>query len=210
MLNEKEKFPKVTVILRGYSYESIRTVVGQMAGTKLKSVEITMNTENAVEIIRKISAEFQDSILVGAGTVTSLEQAKEVIDAGAKFILSPVTLDKEILDYCKEKDVVSVPAAFSPSEIHHMLRDGADIVKVFPAARLTPQYIKDIQAPLGKMPLMVVGGINAQNVQEYFDAGAMFAGIGSGIFEKDDIINCRAERLKESILEFEKQVCWEM
>ncbi len=209
MLDEKNTFPKVTVILRGYSYESIRAVVKQMVGTKLNSVEITMNTDNAVEIIKKICDEFQESILVGAGTVTTLEQAEKVIDAGAKFILSPIMLDKKILNYCKEKEVISVPAAFSPSEIHGMLKDGADVVKVFPAARLTPQYIKDIQAPLGKMPLMVVGGINAKNVQEYFDSGATYAGIGSGIFNREDIINCREDRLKESILSFERQVDWE-
>lgn len=206
---EKNNFPKVTVILRGYTYESIRTVVQQMVGTKLRSVEITMNTENAVEIIKKISDEFKESINVGAGTVTTLQQAKDVIEAGARFILSPITLDKEILDYCKENNVISVPAAFSPSEIHNMLERGADIVKVFPAARLTPQYLKDIQAPLGCMPLMVVGGINAKNVQEYFDAGAMYAGIGSGIFNQEDIINCRKDQLKKSILEFEQQVSWE-
>lgn len=210
MLDRNNDFSKVTVILRGYSYESIRTVVKAMLNTKLKAVEITMNTEHAIDIIRKINAEFQDDIMVGAGTVLTFNEAKEAIQAGAKFILSPVTLDKEILDYCQQHHVISVPAAFSPSEIHQMFTDGADIVKVFPAARLSPQFLSDVQAPLGKMPLMVVGGINADNAQEYLDAGASFVGIGSGIFNKEDIIACREDELKKSIQLFESKVKWEV
>lgn len=210
MLDEIKEFPKVTVILRGYTYESIRSVVTAMVGTKLRSVEITMNTENALDIIKKIAAEFQDQIYVGAGTVLNLQEAKDCIHAGAKFILSPICLDAEVIDYCNQHGVVSVPAAYTPTEIHQMLKVGASIVKVFPAGRLQPKYFSDIQAPLGKMPLMVVGGISADNVNEYFEANVQFAGIGSGIFKKEDIENCNLVALKESIKRFEERVDWRM
>ncbi|MEA4873940.1 bifunctional 4-hydroxy-2-oxoglutarate aldolase/2-dehydro-3-deoxy-phosphogluconate aldolase [Anaerorhabdus sp.] len=203
-----QNFPQVTVILRGYNYESVRSVVSAMVGTKLRSVEITMNSKDAIETIKKIANEFKDEILVGAGTVLTYDQAMECIQAGVQFILSPVVLSKDILDLCKEHQVISVPGAFSPSEIWKSFVDGADIVKVFPAARLDKKYFQDIQAPLGKLPLMIVGGINGDNVQEYFDAGVSYAGIGSGIFNKQDIVNCDERALKKSIEEFETKVKW--
>lgn len=198
-----EKFPKVTVILRGYTYSQTRTVVKNLVGTCLGSVEITMNTPGALESIRNISQEFGGQIMVGAGTVLTYEQAVEVIEAGAAFLLSPTVFEKRILDLCRERGVVSVPGAFSPSEIRQSFQDGADIVKIFPAGRLGSRYVSDIQAPLGKMPLMVVGGIGTSNVQEYFGAGASFAGIGSGIFRKEDILNENEEGIRGSIAAME-------
>lgn len=209
MIKENQSFPKVTVILRGYRYESVRAVVKQMVGTKLQAVEITMNSDDAASTIQKIADEFGKDICVGAGTVMNLAQAKEAVEAGAQFVLSPVKLSKEIIDYCHEHGVITVPAAMTPSEIQELLENGADIVKVFPAARLTPQYIKDVMAPLGRIPLMVVGGINGLNAQDYFDAGARFAGIGSGIFDKKDIEDANEENLKKSILAFVQQISWE-
>ncbi|HBM75905.1 MAG TPA: 2-dehydro-3-deoxyphosphogluconate aldolase [Clostridiaceae bacterium] len=201
-----KNFPKVTVILRGYDYSQIRTVVKCLLGTKLKAVEITMNTPDAAYVIGKINREFGNSIKVGAGTVTTYDQAESVIKEGASFVLSPVMLSREIIDLCRKNNVISVPAAFSPTEIKTMLDCKADIIKVFPASRLGPKYISDVQAPLGKIPIMVVGGINSENVNEYFKAGAQFAGIGSGIFNKEDILNENEEGLKASIKYFETKL----
>ena len=199
-------FPKVTVILRGYTYSQIRTVVKNLIGTELKAVEITMNTPGALDCIQKISEEFGDKILIGAGTVLTYEEAQQSIEEGAAFLLAPTVFSKEILDLCKEKGVVSVPGAFSPSEIYRSFEDGADIVKVFPAARLGSKYLTDIQAPLGKLPLMVVGGVNTGNLEEYFRAGASYAGIASGIFNKDDILQENEVNLKESIKAIEEKI----
>lgn len=199
-------FPKVTVILRGYTYSQTRTVVKNLLGTKLQAVEITMNTPDAISIISKISKEFGDSIQVGAGTVTTYKEAEESIKAGAVFLLSPIMLRKEILDLCKKNNVISVPGSYSPSEIIKSFEDGADIVKVFPAGILGSKFLSDIQAPLGKLPLMVVGGVNGDNVSDYFKAGAAFAGIASGIFDKNDILNENEEGLRESIKYFESKI----
>ena len=90
-----------------------------------------------------------------------------------------------------------------------MLGDmGADIVKVFPAGQLGPDYIKAVQAPLGKLPLMVVGGVSTGNVQSYFDKGATYAGIGSGIFDPKDIEECNSANLAASIKKLEENINW--
>lgn len=201
-----KSFPKVTVILRGYTYSQIRTIVKNLVGTKLQAVEITMNTPDAINIINKISQEFGNLVQIGAGTVTTYEEAEKSIKAGATFLLSPTMLSKEILDLCKKKNVVSVPGAYSPTEIKKCFEDGADIVKIFPAATLGSEYLSNIQAPLGILPLMVVGGINSENVADYFKAGALFAGIASGIFDKNDILNENEKSLKQSIKYFESKI----
>ena len=136
MAGRADSFPTVTVILRGYSYESCRCVAQGMVGSKLRSIEVAMNTPGAPEIINKLSNEFGNEILVGAGTVTTPQRARSAIEAGSKFLLSPICFSDELFAIAKEAHVLSVPAAFSPSEICEMLEKGADIVKVFPASRL--------------------------------------------------------------------------
>ena len=197
-----EEFPKITVILRGYNYDQVRLITELLVKYGIKSLEITMNTENAFEIIKKIKEEFGKKIFIGAGTVINMENTKEAVKAGAEFILSPIMLEKEILEYCKSKEVLTVPGAFSPTEITESLRNGADIVKIFPAERLGSKYISDITAPLGELPLMVVGGINKNNVNDYFKKGAKYAGIASGIFKKEDILNEYREKLENTLKSF--------
>ena len=208
MFAKDADFPKVTVILRGYTYEQCRCVVSKLVGTKLGAVEVAMNTPGAAETIARLADEFGGDVRVGAGTVVSAERARAAADAGASFMLSPVCFTQEIFDIAREAGAVTVPAAFSPTEITKMFAMGADIVKVFPAARLGAKYLSDIQAPLDWMPLMVVGGVNGSNVQEYFDAGASYAGIGSGIFRKEDILAMNADALERQVREFEQKVRW--
>ena len=136
------------------------------------------------------------------------EIAHQAIDAGAEFMLSPIMFTPEIFGLAREAGVITVPAAFSPTEIQQMIDMGADIVKVFPAGQLGPDYIKAVQAPLGRLPLMVVGGVNVDNVQSYFDKGATYAGIGSGIFDPADIEACDSARLAASVRRLEESVVW--
>lgn len=115
-----------------------------LSGSSIKAVEITMNTPGAAEVISKLSSEFEGKILIGAGTVTTLEKAKVAIKSGAKFILSPVMLSKEIIDLCKENSVISVPGTMSPTEIYKSYKDGADIIKVFPATNCGSEFFKGV------------------------------------------------------------------
>ncbi|ERI91780.1 KDPG and KHG aldolase [Clostridiales bacterium oral taxon 876 str. F0540] len=201
-----KNFPKVTIILRGYNYNQAKTVMKALAQSNIRAVEITMNTEGALETISKLSKEFGDTMLIGAGTVTTMEQAKAAINAGAKFILSPVMLSKEIIDLCREKSVITVPGAMSPTEIYKSFEDGADIVKIFPAISCGTRFFKDVKAPLGNVPLMAVGGVSKENVKEFFKGGADFLGIGSGVFNKEDIESENLEGLIKSVKEFEEKI----
>lgn len=202
------KYPKVTVILRGYDYSQVRCVVKNLVGTRLGAVEVAMNTPGAPQIIQKIVQEFGNEILVGAGTVTSVERANEAVQAGAKFALSPICFSEEIFRICKVNNLMAVPSAFTPSEVWNMFQMGADIVKIFPAGTLGSRYISDLQAPLNAMPLMAVGGVNADNCQDFFDNGATYVGIGSGIFHPQNIFDMDDAGIKADIEAFEQKVIW--
>lgn len=202
------KIPEITIIMRGYKYEEILNVskaIQNVSGEADFALEITENSPDAFETIEKISNEFPD-ILVGAGTIMTLENAKKAINSGAKFILSPVKLSTEIIDYCKKNDVVTVPAAFSPSEVYELIGYKADIIKIFPATSVGPKFFKDIQGPLGELDLMAVGGVSLENIQDFRNYGVKYFGIGSNMFNNEDVINGGLDGLEASLENFRNRI----
>lgn len=195
----------VISILRGYTYEQVKAVCDTLCQSrKIKNVEITLNTENAIEIIRNISKEYGDRLHIGAGTVVTFEEVKAAIDAGARFVLSPVGYTKAMIDYCHEHNVIAIPAAFTPHEIYTQIQNGADIVKIFPANELSWNYAHKVMEPLGDLPLLAVGGVNAENVLEVLKSGYHYVGSAGGIFSKKDILECNHEQLLHSLRQFEQ------
>ena len=191
MKQSVEEFSKITAILRGYDYAQ---------------VEITLNHPDAKDIIRRIVDKFGDRIAVGAGTVLSAEDLQDVVEAGVDFVLAPSLFSRDMLNYCRHHQVISVPGALSPSEVYQCVKDGADIIKIFPAGTVGSKYFKDIQAPFGPLPLMAVGGIHAGNIAEYLHAGASYVGIASGLFRKEDIAGGNTTGMQRSLEEFALQM----
>lgn len=194
---------KVTVIMRGYSYQQVNAICKVLVGTAFNTIEITTNSPNAFDTVKRIKEEYAEKIYVGVGTVLTMEHAISAVESNADFILSPIALGKDIIDFCKKNNVLTVPAAMTPTEIYELIQNGADVVKVFPAKHLQISYAKDIQAPLGKLPLMAVGGININNVNDYFENNYQYVGISSGMFEKTDIESMDINKLKESLAKWE-------
>ena len=196
-------YPKYTIIMRGYTLKQSDAIIQAMEGLEDKfAVEMTMNTPNCVENIKQLSKKYGNRRIIGAGTVRTLKDAKEAVEAGAKFLLGPHQFTQDIFDYAKKCKVMTVPSAMTPTEINQMLASGADIVKIFPAAVVTPRFFKDVQAPLGKLPLMAVGGISVKNAKQFLDYGASYLGMGSGLFDKSDIENCDINQLSNSLKTF--------
>jgi len=144
----------------------------------IKTVEITLNSENAFELIHELSAKMGDNILIGAGTVLDVQSGEIAIACGARFIVSP-SLNPVLIKSAKQKKIVSIPGAFTATEILTAYNAGADIVKVFPA--LSPQYIKDLRGPLSHIPLMPTGGVSIENINEFKKVGVAAFGIGSSL-----------------------------
>lgn len=197
------EYPKSTIILRGVSFKEADAIVNALVDYKSHfSVEITLNTENAFEIIEKLKRSYTDKVFIGAGTVRDHQDIEKAIKAGADFLLGPHVFTKEMIELAKANNVLVVPSGMTPSEVNQMFEYGADIVKVFPAAVVGPRFFKDIQAPLGELPLMAVGGVSKENAKEYFDQGASYVGIGSSMFPKHVLESLDHESLVAVLKEY--------
>lgn len=177
---------KIVAILRGMQSKDIVSIVNALNNGGVKIVEVTLNSAEALPVIENLTHTLGSKMLIGAGTVLNTTDAKNAIAAGAKFLISP-SLDIEVIKTAKDAGVVSIPGAFTPTEILTAFRNGADIVKVFPA--LNPEYIKNILAPLNHIPVMPTGGINLDNIREYNKTGAVAFGIGSSLADNKANIN---------------------
>lgn len=160
----------------------------------LDLIEITLRTEKAMEAIKTLSKEFPE-MLVGAGTVFSVPIAKQAIAAGARFIVSP-HLDEAIVTYCARKDIVCIPGVFTPSEIQRAIKAAAKgaprksikelplVIKIFPASTGGPGHITAMRAVFPDVRFSPLGGVNADNMAEYFKAGSWSVG-GTWICKRD-------------------------
>ncbi|MEH7415740.1 bifunctional 4-hydroxy-2-oxoglutarate aldolase/2-dehydro-3-deoxy-phosphogluconate aldolase [Neobacillus drentensis] len=171
---------KLIAIVRGARPEDTLKIVQSLYEGGIRIVEITMNSPKALSAIEGVADEFGDKMAVGAGTVLDSESARCALLAGAQFILSP-TLKAETINLTKRYGAVSIPAAFTPTEILNAYELGGDIIKVFPATGLGPKFIKDIHGPLPHIPLLPTGGVGLHNIKEYLEAGAAGLGIGSSL-----------------------------
>ena len=185
MLEHLKKSPLVPV-LRKIRFEDSSFIVKALIEGGVRTVEITMETERATEIIRKTVDEFGSQTLVGAGTVLTIEDCINAINAGAQFIVAPV-LNEQVVTYAVEQGIPVIPGVYSPSEMMRAYELGATAVKLFPAASVGPGFVKDVQGPLGHIPIMVTGGIDLANAHSYIDAGAIAVGAGSALLKKNHI-----------------------
>ena len=164
--------------------------------------ETWKDTANGIEAVEK---EFGDRLLVGAGTVITLEQVSMTYNAGGHYLVTPTT-QPEIIRAGKALGLGLYPGAFTPSEILAAYEAGADAVKVFPASCLGPGYIKAIRAPLSHIPLMAVGGVNEKNAADFMKAGCVGLGVGGNLVNKEWIRNGEWEKITALAKEFKKAV----
>jgi 2-dehydro-3-deoxyphosphogluconate aldolase/(4S)-4-hydroxy-2-oxoglutarate aldolase len=195
----------VVAVIRLKDPDKVRAVVDALAAGGVRALEVTMTVPRAVELIRELAPTMPDGFLLGAGTVTDARTAHAVIDAGASYIVSPV-LRVEVIAACHERDVPAIPGCFTPTEILTAHEAGADIIKVFPATALGPQYIRDVRAPLPQVKLMPTGGVTLDNAGDWIRAGAVAVGVGSALVDSGaidagrfDVIRANAERVVASV-----------
>lgn len=195
----------VVAVIRLKDPTRLRAVVDAMAQGGLRALEVTMTVPGAVGLIRELAPALPSGFLLGAGTVTDAATAHAVIDAGASFVVGPV-FRPEVIAACHQHDVAAMPGCFSPTEILAAHECGADIVKVFPATGLGPQFIKDVRAPLPQVKLMPTGGVTLDNAGEWIRAGAVAVGIGSALLDakaiesgRYDVISANARRVVEDV-----------
>lgn len=189
VLIEKIKKEKLIAIVRGVEPELCMRVADALYDGGFRLLEITFDQsrpdswENTAAAIAAAGEKYAGRMEVGAGTVISPDQLRLAYKAGAKFIVSP-DADPNIIKRTRELGMVSVPGAFTPTEIKAAYAAGADLVKLFPVSQLGPAYVKAIRAPLSHIPMMAVGGIDAENLKSYLDQGLCGAGIGGNLVNR--------------------------
>lgn len=158
----------------------------------VRLIEVTFDhsgsygNEYTAEIIRLLCERFSGRMLIGAGTVLNRDEVVTAYEAGAAFILSP-DCNSDVISLTKELGLVSIPGAFSPSDIAAARRLGADFIKLFPANQLGKNYLKAVTAPLADVRLMAVGGVTVENVRDMLDLGFCGVGVGSELYNKNII-----------------------
>lgn len=193
---------KIVAIIRGAKPDDVLLIASALSEGGVKHLEVTLNSPDALAAISKIASKLNEVVTVGAGTVLDASMAKEAIDAGAKFIISP-SLDIETIQATRQAGAVSIPGAFSATEIFTAYKHGADIIKVFPAS-VGPGYIKDLRGPFPQIPLMPTGGVNLSNIREFQKAGAVAFGVGSALVDtsltiSDAYLNDLIEKAKKYV-----------
>lgn len=170
----------VVSIIRMDDLEAVSDIAGALYRGGVRCFEIPMTAANAAEIIEVLLKRLPADAVIGAGTVLTADDAEKIIAAGARFIVSP-HFEAEVAAVCKARGVALIPGAFSPQEIYHAWKAGADIVKVFSIRPLGPGYLSDISGPYPDIKLMPTGGITLENAASFIKAGACAITIGRDI-----------------------------
>ena len=208
---EYVKERKIVAIVRGLSPEYLIRLGHAFEEGGIGLMEVTYNQsapetwKDTAKGIEAVEKEFGDRLLVGAGTVITLEQVSMTYNAGGHYLVTPTT-QPEIIRAGKALGLGLYPGAFTPSEILAAYEAGANAVKVFPASCLGPGYIKAIRAPLSHIPLMAVGGVNEKNAADFMKAGCVGLGVGGNLVNKEWIRNGEWEKITALAKEFKKAV----
>lgn len=188
----------LVAILRGITPDEIIAVGDALLSAGIRIIEIPLNSPDPFESIRRLSTAMGDSALVGAGTVLSSGDVAEVRRAGGQLIVSPNT-DPSVIAATLDASMVAIPGYFTPSEAFAAIHAGAQAIKLFPAEAATPGVLKAQRAVLPRhVPVLIVGGVTADNVGEWLDAGADGFGLGSALYRPGH----SAADVKQNAVEF--------
>ena len=177
---------RVIAIVRGVEEKHIAGVAQALLDGGVPVMEVTLNTEGALGMIGRLQEAFGDRMFIGAGTVLDAEDARQALDAGASYLVTP-NMDEEVIRLAAGRDVPIFPGAMTPTEIVKAWKAGATAVKVFPSASLGIAYMKELLAPLNRIPLMAVGGVTEDNIGEYLRIGCYGVGIGGSLVNLKEI-----------------------
>jgi len=172
---------KIIAIIRLSSSESVFELAQAFRRGGIKAIEVTMGTPNALEEINKLSQ--IEGVIPGVGSVIDAKIAKAAIDAGAQFVVTPVS-KPEVIQMAHQHHKPILSGAMTPSEILQAYEWGADVVKLFPAANFGLSYFKAVKASMPHLPIMPTGGVTIENASEWIANGAVCLGVGSTLVNK--------------------------
>ncbi|NED93843.1 bifunctional 4-hydroxy-2-oxoglutarate aldolase/2-dehydro-3-deoxy-phosphogluconate aldolase [Phytoactinopolyspora alkaliphila] len=193
----------VMAILRAGSVDRFGDICHTLADAGVTCLEITLTSPGALEAIKAARTALPDSVNVGAGTVTTADEVRAVVDAGAEFVVSP-SAELDVVRAAREAGVQSYPGAFTPTEILAAWQAGASAIKVFPASTLGPSFFRNVAGPFPDIPLMPTGGVSLDSIGDWIRAGAIGVGLGGplqGDAATGGDLDALAERARRALAE---------
>ena len=184
------KTHRFIAILRHIPLHTVEGVTKALYEGGVRIIEVTFNPsspttiDDTKQIIQTVKKLYGNEISVGAGTVINLEFARAAWEAGAEFIVSPCTKEA-VVSFTKEHGMLSIPGAYTPTEIVNAYDMGADIVKVFPVAPNEVGYLKNVMSPLSHIPFIPTGGINPDTVEAFLSTGAIAVAAGATVVTRE-------------------------
>ena len=175
--------PGIVAVVRAKSAEQISPLTEALLAGGVTAVEVTMTTPNAIEAIREASRKYGARALIGVGTILDPLTCRLAIEAGAQFVVSPITRP-ELAKAAHAADKPVMLGAYTPTEAQLAYEAGADFIKIFPADGLGPGYIKSLRAPLPHLRIVPTGGVDLNNVADFLKAGCAALGVGSSLISQ--------------------------
>jgi len=175
---------KIVAILRGVPSVSCERIAEALLAGGIRVMEVAQSDADSLSCIEKLRRTVGNRGFVGAGTVISTSIAREVLNVGAQFLVTPHVVE-EVCLFAGEQDIAVICGAMTPTEIHRARSLGSRIVKLFPAGPLGPSYIKNLMSPYPDLEVLAVGGVDSTNCQDFLRAGAVGVGIGGALFRQD-------------------------
>lgn len=173
----------IVPVVRAATVDEATRAVEAICTGGIPVVEITMTVPNAVSVIREVAQQYRGKVLIGAGTVTTAEQAESCIRAGAEFLVSP-GLAAPVLSVARVSAKLAIPGALTPTELMNAQDHGARLVKIFPCGNVGgPKYLRSLKAPFPNASLIPTGGVNAANAADFIAAGAFALGVGADLVD---------------------------
>lgn len=196
----------IIAVIRRIPFDLIERLTEALIESGISVIEVTFGSERTTDAIECLAKKYGNDVLVGAGTVLDVIAAKQAIESGADFLLSPgLNNAKEIIHLAHEYKKITIPGAMTPSEIIEAFELGADAVKVFPASVVGAGFLQQIHGPIPNAKLIPTGGININNVVEFFKAGAFAVGVGGNLVNDDvmkvkEVAKAYRERIEQTRL----------
>jgi 2-dehydro-3-deoxyphosphogluconate aldolase / (4S)-4-hydroxy-2-oxoglutarate aldolase len=194
---------KLVPVIRTSNIDEARQAIEIIGSCGISVFEITLTIPNAVDLIEELST---SNFLIGAGTVLTVEQAENCINAGAKFIVSPI-FNTKVVSFCNEKKVAVMPAGLTPTEIWTAWQSGADVVKIFPDDLMGgANYLKAIKSVFPEIRVMPTGGVSLENIGNLLKSGAFAVGVGSDLVDLNAIKNGQNEVVLDKVNQYKQRL----
>jgi 2-dehydro-3-deoxyphosphogluconate aldolase/(4S)-4-hydroxy-2-oxoglutarate aldolase len=167
----------VIAILRGLAPERLEDTIESLAAGGIRAIELSLTTPGTAGLIARAAAHMGARAVIGAGTVLTVEDVRLVVDAGARFIVSPV-FDPIVVEAALKADLLPLPGVFTPSEAIQAVRAGAPAVKLFPASVAGPEFVRSVRIPLPDLKIVPTGGVTLDLARAFAEAGAWAVAVG--------------------------------